>query len=302
MSIIHQIRGWCKRIYSSIYERLTLYKRAEARFEAFTGKKFSYNNVSESSDINEKLFWLHRYWQNPLIVQCADKYRVREYIKKCGLENLLVPLLGVYDTPNDIDFEALPEKFVLKCNHGYAYNIICTNKQELDIPATKEKLSDWMNQKFGKTSFELHYLKIKPKIICEQYLDFSLPQNAIDYKVHCLNGTPFCFLLCVDRNYTTGHVDLVSYSTTWSKLDYLKKEAEIIVPKPKYLDQMLEYAKILSSAFPYVRVDFYYINDVIYVGELTFTPATNIMNYYKDSTLNLMGAALKLPPKLKSKF
>lgn len=286
-----------RKLFRRYYAEKDLYDASSKYFHARTGKSFSYKQVSSKSNITEKLFWLHRYWQHPLIVQCADKYRMREYVKECGLDHILVPLLGAYDDANEIDFDGLPNQFVLKCNHGCGYNIICTDKSKLDIDATKRKLNTWMKEVYGLNSFELHYSKIEPKIISEEYLDFSYPENAIDYKIHCINGEPYCFLLCFDRDYVKGGVELASYSVDWEKKDYLKQESIKSVAKPAELEQMLEYARILSKPFPYVRVDLYCINKSVLVGELTFTPAGSIMDYYKDSTLEAMGEALKLPRK-----
>lgn len=291
-----------KQLFPRYFEERDLFREAAKYFRNRTGKNFSYNEVSDDSDLNEKLFWLHRYWKHPLIVQCADKYRMREYVKKCGLEHILVPLLGAYDDASEIDFDKLPDKFVLKCNHGCGYNIICTDKNKLDIEQTRNQLNIWMKEVYGRNSFELHYSKIEPKIICEEYLDFSRPENAIDYKIQCINGKPFCFLLCFDRDYTVGKAQLVSYSVDWLKKDFLKQESQKSVSKPEELEKMLQYAEKLAKPFPYVRVDLYYINGAIYVGELTFTPAGSIMDYYKESTLESMGKTLLLPRKYRKWF
>lgn len=302
MTIFNRLRNKIQRLIKKrippLYNKFFFFEDAKIYYTQRTGKVLSYRNVY---DISEKLMWLHRYWQNPLIVKCADKYAMREYISSMNLEEILVPLLGVYDNVNKIDFDKLPNKFVLKCTHGCGYNIICKDKSQFDKNGAYKMLEKWLSDTYGLESFELHYSQIKPRVICEEYLDFTTPINAIDYKLHCFNGKPFCFLVCSNRDIINNSVDLSSYSLEWDKLDYLNKESSIKVPKPAHIEEMIRIATILSKPFPYVRVDMYYINNQIYIGELTFTPAGNIMNYYKESTLELMGTKLTLPKKYKKK-
>ena len=257
-----------------------------------TGKILDYSNPK---DFNEKLMWLTRYWQHPLVAQCADKYRVRKYVESCGLNQILVPLYGVWDRVEDIDFDSLPNQFVLKCTHGCGYNVICKNKLHLDLEDTRQKLNTWMKEDYGRLFFEHHYSFIQPKIICEKFLP-SISVSVTDYKIHCINGEPICFFVCTDRdNNHGGHVTYASYSTDWEKLDWLKKEPSEILPKPECLKMMVEYAKILSKPFPYVRVDFYEIERCVIFGEMTFTPYGNILDYYKDAVIVEFGKKLKLP-------
>lgn len=243
--------------------------------------------------------WLTRYWQNPLVSQCADKYRVREYVKSCNLDNLLIPLSGVWNNVNEIDFEKLPEQFVLKCNHGCGFNIICKDKDALDIEDTKRRINEWMATDYGKGGdFELHYSRIKPLIICEKYLP-SIGKSVVDYKLQCINGEPYCFFICTNRDISgeMHQVDFSSYSLDWNRLDYLKNESKTMVEKPACLNEMLDTARKLAKPFPYVRVDFYWVDNKLYLGELTFTPYGNIMEYYKDDVLDSMGELLILPKK-----
>lgn len=277
------------------YQKNIPYGNVRVNYLKKTGKILSY---SRPRTINEKLLWLHRYWKNPLIVKCTDKYLMREYIKDCGCDKLLLQLYGVYDNGNEIDFDSLPSSFVLKCNHGCGYNILCKDKSHLDIEKTRKQLNTWLSEKYGEETQESHYSKIVPKIICEEYLEIDSGKSLVDYKIHCINGEPICFLCCSEREPLKHKVVLSSYSLDWQRLSLLKTEGEKDIPKPLHLKEMIEYASILSKPFPYVRIDFYYINNTIYIGELTFTPAANIMSYYKDSTLEMMGDKLVLPEKI----
>ncbi|MDR2207315.1 MAG: hypothetical protein LBE36_14285 [Flavobacteriaceae bacterium] len=284
-----------KRFFPEYYQRNSFYFQLQEEYYWRTKKRLSY---CFPQDINEKLYWLSRYWQHPLVSKCSDKYLVREYVKNCGCEKILVPLIGVYDDANEIDFDVLPNQFVLKCNHGYAYNILCQDKTQLNKEQTILQLNEWLSRKFGKNSPQPHYENIESKIICEKFLDIS-GNSLIDYKIHCFNGKPDFFLICSEREHNSRSVVLTSYSLEWEKLSLLKKEGKNSIPKPELLTEMIEYAKVLSKPFPYVRVDLYYVNHKIYFGELTFTPAANLMPYYTDETLKMMGKKLKLPKKIK---
>ncbi|MDR2993393.1 MAG: glycosyl transferase [Bacillus cereus] len=286
--------NFLKKYLPNFYNRFFPYEDARLYYLNRTGKMLSY---SHPHNINEKLMWLSRYWKNPLKVTCADKYLVREYVKECGCENILIPLYGVFKSANDINFDALPNSFVLKCNHGCGYNILCKNKNEFDIEKAKIFLNTWMAETYGLESYEYHYAEIKPLIIAEEFLNPSSNEPITDYKIHCINGEPLFILICSDRDVEKHQVNLISYSLDWERLDYLKSEGKNI-PKPVRLKEMIEYASKLSKPFPYVRVDLYYIENQIYFGELTFTPAANIMDYYKDSALDLMGKRLILPKKI----
>ena len=141
----------------------TIWDDLAYNYNISTGRRLSYLHPK---NINEKLYWLNRYWQEPLKTQCADKYAVREYVEKKGLGSILVPLIGVWDNAEQIDFNSLPNQFVLKCNHGSGYNIICVDKDNLNIEQTKNTLASWMQIDFSSLSHELHYKDIPRKIIC----------------------------------------------------------------------------------------------------------------------------------------
>ena len=128
------------------FPKLVYWEKAKIYYKSHTGKELDYKNPK---NINEKLMWLTRYWQHPLKTICADKYLVRDYLTQRGYDDILIPLLGVWDSPEQIDFNKLPNQFVLKCNHGSGYNIICTDKSCLDISEVKRKLNCWLNEDFS---------------------------------------------------------------------------------------------------------------------------------------------------------
>ena len=228
---------------------------------------------------NEKIQWckLYYYPKDPLVVQGADKYAVREYIKQKGLAHTLVPLLGAWADARDIDWDALPDRFVLKCNHGCAYNILCPDKAALDKEATVKQLNKWLKEDFGAFNLEWHYSEISPRMItCEEFLGGCIT----DYKFFCFNGQPELIYvsndLIHDRQAQIGFFDLEGKKLPLKRDDYADVPE---VTLPDFYPQMLEDAKRLCQDFPFVRVDFFLANDRYYFAELTFTPGAGMMPF-----------------------
>jgi len=267
-----------------------------ARYQLLMGER---PNLKNPQTMSEKLLWLNRHWQPQIKADCTDKIKVRDYVKSKGLEHLLVPMIGIWSTPEEINFDSLPNQFVLKCNHGCGCNIICKDKSKLDILETRHKLSEWLKIDYSKLFNEKHYSKIHPKILCEEYLPTLDGQiSIVDYKIHCFNGEPQFFLICSDRNRDKNTLTLSSYTLDWKRENYLVGESDkmnYILPKPKLLNNMIEYSRILAKHFVYVRVDFYEIEEKLYFGELTFTPAANVMPYYRKEFQEKIGDKLILP-------
>ncbi|MGI5872571.1 MAG: ATP-grasp fold amidoligase family protein [Bacillota bacterium] len=260
-------------------------------YRLVTGKYLDLDNPKSLAD---KVCWLEFFWQDQRVVDLSDKYEVRNYVASCGLEEILVPLIGVYDKVDDIPFDQLPEQFALKCNHGCAYNIICKDKKHINWKKTKKKLNHWMKTKYGNYALELHYNAIKPRIICEKYLEQLGDKGLIDYKFYCFNGKPAFTLVCFNRE---RGLKLQCYDNNWNHLDYVigSMKSDVQIPKPQYLNRMLEIAQILSKPFPFVRVDLYEVDGKIYFSEMTFSPNTGMFTYYNDEMLIKYGELLKLP-------
>ena len=243
-------------------------------------KQFWYKHFKKKLDFyrlrtfNEKIQWLKLYDSTPIKTILTDKYLVRSWIKEKIGEEYLIPLLGVYDNFEEINFKKLPNQFVIKCNHGSGYNIIVKNNSQLNMAKIKSKINTWMNQNYAFTSgLELHYRDIKPKIIIEQYMDDNTG-DLRDYKVICFNGKPY--FLWIDCNRHLNHKRNL-YDLNWNQLPYKVNTKYSTFPspkKPKSLDKMKDLAIILSKNFAFVRVDFYIINDKIYFGEMTFTSSS----------------------------
>ncbi|RGS76395.1 ATP-grasp fold amidoligase family protein, partial [Coprococcus sp. AF21-14LB] len=230
---------------------------------------------------------LNDYIQNPLVIQCADKYRVREYIEKCGYSHLLNELLGVYEHAKDIDWNSLPEKFVLKWNFGAGMNILCENKENLNITQTVKQLNKWEKLKYWLPYSEMQYKNTPKRIICEKYLDNTDELGVIpDYKVYCFHGEPLAILVMHDR----GHeMKTEFFDINWNSLENTNKYKEVKEPtkEPSCLKEMLEASRSFSTPFPFVRCDFYIISGKLYFGELTFTPAGGL--YVSQTKINGKG-------------
>lgn len=274
-------------------KRINPFWNDAVRYYRITGRKMNWRHPK---GLTQKLLWLNRYWQPQLKADCADKYRMKEYVRFCGLDEINVPLIGVWNTPEEIDWDSLPQQFAMKTNNSCGTNILCKDKSLLDFEQVKQKLYVWLAEDSRRPYNEVHYSNIKPCVFAEEYLPtMSLYQT--DYKFQCINGEPYCILICADRD-ANGHATLYSYNLQWERVALLNGEEKTMqreFPKPVNLDRMIECARILAKPFPYVRVDFYEVEGKLYIGELTFTPYGNIMTYYKDEVLEDMGDKLILP-------
>lgn len=239
---------------SKVYTRIVLKKKL---------------NLKTPTTFNDKLQYLKlNYWPECAdAIVCADKYKVREYLIDMGLGEYVNEIYGVWDRAEDIDFDALPDKFVLKCNHGCGYNIIVGDKSKLDISQTRKTLNGWLDEKFEKFNAEPHYGKIQPKIICEKHLG-----DVVNYNIFCCNGKPVFF--SVIQGLGSGVDEALTYY--WA--DGSKAQFQSMAypnsnkPLPESLDTMKDLATKVAERFPFVRVDFFEVEGKIVFSELTFTP------------------------------
>lgn len=235
-------------------------------------------NLDNPKTFSEKLLWLKLkvYINNPLVIQCADKYRVRKYIEDCGCGDILNELYGVYDAAQDIPWDNLPKQFVLKWNFGAGMNIVVKDKSQLDILATIRKLEKWRKTKYWLPYSEMQYKKTEKKIVCEKYLVGNDNSDVLpDYKVYCFHGEPKAVFVMHDR----GHgVKSEFFDVDWKALENTEKYAKPVhpTPKPACFDYMVEASRKLSSPFPFVRCDYYVVNEQLIFGEMTFTPAGDL--------------------------
>lgn len=218
----------------------------------------------------------------------ADKVKVRDYIAKKGLSHILLKHFGNWSDASNIDFETLPEKFILKANNGSGGHVICTNKKKFDCHWAIAKMNATLKEVRHLRNTEPHYCAIEPKILCEELLGdgITLP---VDYKFHCINGRIVDIFVVCEREDGAKYCTL---NTNWEILpstlpEYMPKT---VPPKPENLEEMIKYAEILSSDFKFVRVDLYDYKSKVYFGELTFSPWGGILNSYTTEALEWMGS------------
>ena len=237
------------------------------------------------STFNEKLQWLKLNDRKEIYHIMADKYEARVFVKEKIGEKYLVPLLGVWKKAEDIDISALPNEFVLKCTHDSQSIIICKNKKELDFNAVCRTLNQGLQTDYYTLGREWAYKNITPKIVAEKLLVDESKDDLKDYKVFCFHGEPKFIQIDYDR--FKGHKRRF-YSTNWEKLDFkitYEDDVSIIMPKPHCLQEMLEVSRILAKDVPFLRTDWYIVENKIYFGEMTFYPGCGfepIEPYSKD--------------------
>ncbi len=267
------------------------------RFRKETGRSL---NLKNPRTFDEKLLWIELYWRHPLKTRCTDKYALRAYVEEQGYGRLLPELLGVYEQSSAIDFDALPERFVLKCTHGWGFNIICRQKSGLDRTAARRQLDSWMKMDFSRRFGEIHYAGIRPRIICEAYLDDGTGGLPRDYKVHCFHGKAQFTTVCAGRDLDGSGAIYDHYDREWrARLAYSRSGLPrcAAFPEPEAYPEMLAASEALSRPFPYVRMDFFSVRGRAVIGEMTFTPASGIDKGYRDDVQLQLGALITLPEK-----
>lgn len=251
-------------------------------------------NLQKPQTFNEKLMWIKLFEDSRLKTTYTDKVAVRNIIKSHGLGHLLVPTIAIVDHVNDIIFEQLPKKFVLKCSHGAGFNIICTDKRQLDYKATREQLAKWMAVDYSLRHAEPHYANIKPRIIIEHFLGKENSEIPIDYKIHCFHGEPKIIELILER--FTPKEQSIMLTPDWKDTHYIEKKFDYDETKsrPKQLEELLAIARKLSKDFTYVRVDLYIVDEQIYFGGMTFTPAACLDDEIHEQANVELGQWLKI--------
>lgn len=261
-------------------------------------------NLKSPEGICEKINWMKLYSDMSLWTLCADKVAVRQYVKQHGLDFTLNDVYGVFEDANEIDFDTLPNEFVLKTNNGGGGNnvIIVEDKQKLDVPDAIRKLNKWKAKKIGNRYYEPHYNSIHPRIIVEKLLKPNAGELSLtDIKIYCINGKAHSVFFCSDRVFGEK-VCYSVYDLNWNlHPEFIEPEyrAKKIYPRPKSLMKMIEYSEKLSAEIPFVRVDWYEIGGQPIFSELTFTPAGGFMRFHSKEYLYDMGRQLKLPEPIK---
>lgn len=270
----------------SVYLRLEYFRR----FGRFL-------NLKDPKTFNEKLQWLKLYDQKPEYCAMVDKFDAKQYIADIVGPQYVIPTIGLWDRFEDIDFDSLPNQFVLKCTHDSGGVVICTDKAKLDMEEARKLIGRSMKTNYYWNSREWPYKNLKPRIIAEQYMVDESGTQLKDYKIHCFDGKPYCIQVDFDR-FSDHKKNL--YSPDWQLQEFsfnYPAHPEIEIPKPDTLEQMLSLAQVLSKGMPYLRVDFYSVNGKPYVGELTFFPASGFGKFIPHKYDRIFGDQIKLPAK-----
>ncbi|MEY8413830.1 ATP-grasp fold amidoligase family protein [Lachnospiraceae bacterium 62-26] len=262
-------------------------------FEHHMNKKL---NLKSPKTFNEKLQWLKLYYKNPAMTDLVDKIKVRDYIEERLGNEYLIPLIGVYDSFDEIDFTKLPNQFVIKCNHDSGSYILCENKETFDINSAKEKINYHLNQNYYYYWREWPYKNVKPRIMIEQYMTNFEEDSFDDYKFLCFNGKADNVMVCTGRR--EGNTKFRFFDKQWNFKRYnysgLQEKEGYTIKKPPCIDKMFEIAEILAQDFPCVRVDLYCADEKVYFGELTFFPQAGFDSQLLDSTDKLWGEKIIL--------
>ena len=258
-------------------------------------------DLDNPQTLDEKLQWmkLHYYKDNALVKRCADKWRVREYVKQCGLESILTEVIACYDDPEEIQWDKLPEKFVLKWNFGNGGNVVCLDKSKLDKAAAVRDLKRFGKLKFHLLAAEPQYDVAKKVLICEKFIEPDQGNSPVDYKFYCFNGEAKYVLCCIGRQ-EGQKPSFYFFDRDWKlqRLNHQGIEApeDFSIPKPDGMDALFDYAEKLSQPFPFVRADFYLERGKAYFGELTFTPSGGFDYGRLPESDLLFGSMVRLKP------
>lgn len=262
-------------------------------YQLHVGKKLDLENPKT---FNEKIQWLKLYDCKPIKSVLADKILVRDYIKEKIGENFLVPMIGVWDSFDEINFAVLPDQFVLKCNHASGTNLIVYDKPALNKEEVKRKFDKWMKIKYEyRSGFEMHYANITPHILAEKMLIAEDGEDLKDYKVFVFNGKARLIQVDIDRQHLHRRN---LYTTEWEYLPYsilYPTAPEVKIDRPGCLKEILSLSEKLGKDFIHVRVDWYILKNQIYFGELTFTHGTGEEKFEPEEFNYEMGSWMKLP-------
>lgn len=267
------------------------------QFKYNMGKKL---NLENPKTFNEKLQWLKLYDRNPLYTKLVDKYEVRKYIEKEIGKEYLIPLIGVWDKFEDINFSKLPDRFVLKCTHDSGSVFICTDKSKFNIDEVKKRINKALKRNYYYFAREWPYKHVRPRIICEEFIS-DKETTPDDYKVLCFNGKAKLIGVHIDR-YSNHKLD--NYDINWHKTLIGKDGpmSDIVYDKPKEFENMIMLSEKLASGKSHVRIDWFIVKDRLYFGEVTFYEAAGFDHFDNEKDDYLLGSWIKLPSNREKKI
>ena len=269
--------------FQNYYENLDESQYEEELVEWFNDEMGYKMNINHPLTFCEKMQWLKLNDRDPIKTELADKYSVRKWVENKIGEEYMVPLKGVWNSAEDIPYEEMPQRFVVKCNHGSGMNVIVKNKDAVDWGKIKSRVAKWqlINYAHINGGFELHYEGIKKRIVVEEYLE-DLAGALYDYKFYCFGGEPQFVIVIGNRSERHHSGCEKCYDMNWRFLDWPLRDYPLFsteIPKPQRFSEMKSIAKTLSEGFRFVRIDLYEANGKIYFGEMTFIPSNGVFPY-----------------------
>lgn len=261
-------------------------------YYAHVGRKL---NLQNPTSFTEKLQWLKLYDRNPRYTDLVDKQEVKRIITETVGEGYVIPTIDVWEDAQKIDFEALPDKFVLKTTHDSGSVIVCKDKSTLDVPAAREKMRKSLKREYFYWGREWPYKNVKPRIIAEEYLEDKKTGELRDYKWYCFQGVPKMVAIFCDRSIGATTVNYFDESFRPLDLTWSYPAAKIAPEKPQSFALMKELAAKLSEGIPCLRVDFYEVDGKPYIGELTFYDASGFDEIQPRHWEETIGSWITLP-------
>lgn len=269
-----------------------IYEQYKQPLIEYASKKGFAINLDNPITIQDKINWMKLYDSTEIKTFCADKILLHDYCKKIYGKDICIPILKIYNNVEEINFDELPDKFVIKCNHGAAMNLICKDKGTFNIANAKQRLNKWINRNFAfAAGYEMHYSAINRKIYVEKYMG-----EISDYKFWCFNGEPKFYTITESNNgAAASYINYYNMDQTLSNINNLAHPMNPAVKQkqPEKFNEMINIVKIFAKNFNFVRIDLYEINKQIYLGELTFTPGSGFMKYVDDQN-EIIGDMLDL--------
>ena len=255
-------------------------------------------NLDHPQTFNEKLQWLKLYDRKPSYSMMVDKYAVKEYVANLIGKEYVIPTIGVWNNVNEIDFDSLPDQFVLKSTHDSHSIVICRDKKKLDIPSAKKKLSKALHRNYYYGFREWPYKNVPPRIIAERYIEEAGSDELKDYKIMCFNGKVKCSFVCSER-FSEDGLKVTFFDRDWNVMPFERHypKSKIPIDKPLNYNKMIELAEVLSKDIPFVRVDFYEVSGKVYFGELTFFPGSGFEEFEPFEWDRTLGSWIELPEK-----
>lgn len=251
-------------------------------------------NLKNPQTFNEKLQWLKLYNRKTEYTAMVDKYEAKKYIASVAGEEFVIPTLGVWDRFEDIDFQDLPDQFVLKCTHDSGGFVICRDKTKLDMTAVEEKIRKSLKTNYFFHGREWPYKNVKPRILAEAYVEDTADDALTDYKFYCFNGTPQIMYISKDHG-KEPFTDFFDMEFHHLPIIIQDPNAEVMPERPAQFDQMKQFAAMLSRDIPFLRVDFYEVSGKLYIGELTFFDGSGFELVEPKEWNEKMGTWIRLP-------